>query len=393
MGQDETAALSAAALSVVRDEFAKAIAATKCHRCGCLRRTIEALEKATPVVVELVPVLDNARRVLVPQKYECLGCEICFPARAANAFAEAFPQAPPEAALCPVEAPEERSGWPPLPGDYSVVRYGASVAVCTLNSESLAKELAHSAPDGLAIAGTMHTENLGIERVIRNVLANSNIRFLVLCGEDSRQSIGHLPGQSMESLFANGLDDKQRIAGAKGKRPYLKNVGPQHIRVFKEQVQLVSLIGEQDAARIGQVIVDCHAQGLPPFDGTVTDVSVKTVQAREPQFFKSDPAGFFIVYPDRRVHELVVEHYTNAGVLDCVVEGSTPTAVYAEIVKLALVSQLDHAAYLGRELSIAERCLQTSESYVQDRAPGEPMLTHEATKTDSCGPPVRHTIG
>lgn len=284
MGQDETAASRAAALRVVRDEFAHAIAATKCHRCGCLRHTIEALEKAAPAVVELVPVLDSARRVLVPQKYDCLGCEICFPAIAANAFSEAFPRALSNAALCPVEVPEERTGWPPLPGDYAVVRYGASVAVCTLNSESLAKELAQSAPDGLAIVGTMRTENLGIERVIRNVLANPNIRFLVLCGEDSRQSIGHLPGQSMESLFANGLDDKRRIAGAKGKRPYLKNVGPQHIRFFKEQVRLVSLIGEQDAARIGQVIVDCHAQGLPPFDGPVTDVSVKTVQAREPQF-------------------------------------------------------------------------------------------------------------
>ncbi|WP_076853785.1 DUF4346 domain-containing protein [Burkholderia pseudomallei] len=357
-----------------------------------MRHTIEALEKAAPAVVELVPVLDSARRVLVPQKYDCLGCEICFPAIAANAFSEAFPRALSNAALCPVEVPEERTGWPPLPGDYAVVRYGASVAVCTLNSESLAKELAQSAPDGLAIVGTMRTENLGIERVIRNVLANPNIRFLVLCGEDSRQSIGHLPGQSMESLFANGLDDKRRIAGAKGKRPYLKNVGPQHIRFFKEQVRLVSLIGEQDAARIGQVIVDCHAQGLPPFDGPVTDVSVKTVQAREPQFFKSDPAGFFVVYPDRRVHELVVEHYTNDGVLDCIVVGATATAVYAEIAKLALVSQLDHAAYLGRELSTAERCLRTGESYVQDRAAGKAIPTQETITTDSCGPPAHHAV-
>ena len=62
----------------------------------------------------------------------------------------------------------------------------------------------------------MHTENLGIERVIRNVLANPNIRILLLCGEDTRQLIGHLPGQSLESLFANGLDEKKRIIGAKG---------------------------------------------------------------------------------------------------------------------------------------------------------------------------------
>ena len=56
--------------------------------------------------------------------------------------------------------------------------------------------LANRKPEGLAIVGTMHTENLGIERVIKNVLANPHIRFLLLCGEDTQQAVGHLPGQS-----------------------------------------------------------------------------------------------------------------------------------------------------------------------------------------------------
>jgi tetrahydromethanopterin S-methyltransferase subunit A len=321
----------------------------------------------------------------VPKKYDCLGCDVCFPAVAANALAEAFPNAIQAGALCPTEAPTERSGWPPLPGDYSVVRYGASVAVCTLNSDGLMRELAQVAPEGLAIVGTMHTENLGIERVARNVLANPNIRFLVLCGEDTRQLIGHLPGQSMESLFANGIDEKLRIVGAKGKRPLLKNVPRGHVERFTKQVQLVPMIGERDATRIAQTVIERHAQGLPAFDGAVVDVTVQTVQAKEPRFYKSDPAGFFVVYPDHRSKQLAVEHYTNAGVLHCVVQGPTPTAVYAEIVKRGLISQLDHAAYLGRELAAAERSLKTGEPYVQDRAPGEPMPMQESKTTDSCG--------
>ncbi len=72
--------------------------------------------------------------------------------------------------------------------------------------------------------------------------------------------------------------------------------------------------------------------------------------------------------------------------LDCVVQGPTPTAVYAEIVKRGLVSQLDHAAYIGRELANAERSLKTGEPYVQDRAPGEPLPLQETKPTDSCGP-------
>ncbi len=374
------------AITAVREQFAHAIAATKCHGCGCLLHTVEVLEKAATTLPELDAVLDDTRRVLVPKKYECLGCDVCFPAVAANALAEAFPEAIGNGALCPTEAPDERAGWPPLPGEYAVLRYGASVAVSTLNSDGLVKDLAHAAPDGLAIVGTMRTENLGIERGVRNVLANPNIRFLILCGEDTRQLIGHLPGQSMESLFANGFDEKQRIVGAKGKRPFLKNVPPAHIELFRKQVQLVSMIGEQDAGRIAQTIVDRHAQGLPAFGETVTDVAVETVRAQEPQFYQSDPAGFFVIYPDRRAKQLVVEHYTTAGVLDCVVEGSTPVAVYAEIVKRGHVSQLDHAAYLGRELAAAERSLRTGAAYVKDRAPGEPLPAQETGAAESCGP-------
>lgn len=386
VNQVVTAESQAAALTAIREQFAKVIGATKCHGCGCLASTIAAMEKAFPMVPNLAGVLSDARTVLKPKKYECLGCDVCFPAVAANALVEAFPDAMPDGGLCPIEAPPERAGWPPLPGDYSVLRYGASVAVCTLNSEELAQALARTAPEGLAIVGTMHTENLGIERVIRNVLANPNIRFLILCGDDTKQLVGHLPGQSMTSLFENGLDEKQRIVGAKGKRPYVKNVSAEHVRVFKEQVQLVPMIGEQDIGKITEAVLDLHGRGMPAFSGVITEIGFETVRAKEPQFYKSDPAGFLVVYPDRLAKKLVVEHYTNAGVLNCVVEGGTPTAVCDEVVKRGLVSQLDHAAYLGRELAKAQRSLQTGEQYVQDRAPGDPMPTAVATSSTSCGP-------
>lgn len=371
------------ALAVVVEELAKAAAASKCHRCGCLHQTVDALGKAAASIHELAPMLESVRGVLVPTKYDCLGCDVCFPADAANAFSSAFPDAMGRQALCPTDAPESRRGWPPLPGDYSVLRYGAPVAVCTLNSANLAEELVRSRPEGLAIAGTMRTENLGIERLIRNVLANPNIRHLVLCGEDTRRAIGHLPGQSIECLFAHGVDEEQRIVGAKGKRPFLKNVSMEQIQVFRQQVELVSLIGEQNAAGIRGVILERRALGLPAFDGAVTDAAVETVCAEEPEFFRSDPAGFFVVYPDRNRRRLVVEHYTTAGVLDCVVEGSTPAAIYPEIVKRRLVGQLDHAAYLGRELATAEACLRTGAPYVQDKAPGEPLAPQEPSH--GCG--------
>jgi len=368
------------ALTVVREQLAEAVSAAKCHGCGCLHQTVDALA-GTDVAGALADSLAAARAVFEPRKYDCLGCAVCYPAIAANAFSEEFPVLGAGLDLCPTDAPDERQGWPPLPGDYQVIRYRASVAVCTLNSAELASRLAAHAPEGLAIVGTMQTENLGIERLIRNVLANAHIRHLVLCGEDTRQAIGHLPGQSLASLFAAGLDERGRIRGAKGKRPVIKNVNADQVSAFVRQVELVPLIGELDEARIVHAIEACVERGVAPFEEQLPDaIEPETVAASEPRRLVPDPAGFLVVYPDRRQRKLIVEHYTNAGVLDAVIEGATPAAVYSEIIGRSLLSRLDHAAYLGRELARAERSLATGEPYIQDRAAGEADTTVE-----SCG--------
>ena len=43
--------------------------------------------------------------------------------------------------------------------------------------------------------------------------------FLILCGMDTQRKVGHLPGQSLLALGKNGIGDRSRIVGAKGKRP------------------------------------------------------------------------------------------------------------------------------------------------------------------------------
>ena len=371
------------ALDVVREQLREAVAARKCHGCGCLHKTVEALRGTDVGRGELAGSLAEAHAVFIPKKYDCLGCKVCYPAIAANAFADAFPGEGESLDLCPTESPEARSGWPPLPGDYKVVRYRAPVAVCTLNSDALAARLAESAVEGLAIAGTLQTENLGIERLIRNVLANPHLRRLLVCGEDTRQVIGHLPGQSLASLFENGLDETGRIRGARGKRPVLKNVSRAQVEAFREQVTLISRIGETDLGILSAEVAREAGNAPGPFEGAPVDVSVPTVAVAEPERLVPDPAGYCVVYPDRARTRLLLEHYTNAGVLDCVLDGPTPAAVYAAAVERGLISRLDHAAYLGRELARAERSLQTGERYVQDRAAGDAIA--EDSPTCGCG--------
>ena len=376
------------ALRVILEQLDEAIAAVKCHQCGCLQQTVKALS-TTPAAGqrELADKLVEARAVFKPKRYDCLGCAVCFPAIAANAFAEAFPDVGTGLNLCPTEEPEAREGWPPLPGDYNVLRARAPVAVCTLNSDDLAARLKARAPDGLAIVGTLHTENLGIERIIRNVTSNPDIRFLVLCGEDTQRSVGHLPGQSLQSLFENGVDEQGQICGARGKRPVLKNVAAEEIEAFRQQVELAPRIGEENEAAIVDEVEQLRQRDPGPYATPVSVRTVDTVRATEPERLTLDKAGYMVVYPDAHDRRLVVEHYSNQGVLDCVLEGSTPSALYATAIERGLVTRLDHAAYLGRELSRAEDSLLTGKPYVQDRAPGNisQQAAEAAGNGCSCG--------
>jgi tetrahydromethanopterin S-methyltransferase subunit A len=373
------AAAIADALAIARDQLLKATAARKCHACGCFQRAVEALERAAPPESNLADVFSNARAVLVSKKYDCLGCSLCFPAVAENAFTEAYPGAA-RPSSCGTDLPVERTGWPPLPGDYQVVRYHAPVAVCVLNSEALVTDVASRLGGGIALVGTLRTENLGIERVVRNVLANPNIRFLVLCGEDTRQAIGHLPGHSLMSLFDNGLDEDGRIRGAKGKRPYLRNLTREQVNGFVSQVELVQLVGELDADCIMEAVEQCAARDPGPVARSARDAPVVPFKSTEPRKLVLDPAGFLVLFSDQQ-RGLVLEHYTNDGVLHCIVEGETAVAVGATAVERGLVSRLDHAVYLGRELARAEESLRTGTPYIQDRAAG--VVDRE--KNEPCG--------
>lgn len=373
---------------IVSNQLAEAVAAPKCHKCGCLHKTVEALSGTDAGKNELAPILAEARSIFVPKEYDCLGCQVCYPAIAANAFAEAYPEVAAGLDLCPTEEPDARLGWPPLPGDFYVVRYGAPVAVCTLNSEVLAVRLANRKPEGLAIVGTMHTENLGIERVIKNVLANPHIRFLMLCGEDTQQAVGHLPGQSLECLFRSGVDDRGRINGARGRRPVLKNVSREEVRAFLSQVELVSFVGEQDEEILVERIHALDDRNPGTYAQPFVESPIKRIHATDPTRLILDKAGYFVIYPERRTKSLMVEHYTNQGVLDCVMEGNSTGALYTEVIERNLVTRLDHAAYLGRELARAEQSLLQGTPFAQDAAPGAllPTSTKLSPETDSsCG--------
>ena len=201
--------------------------------------------------------------------------------------------------------------------------------------------------------------------------------FLILCGQDTENAIGHLPGQSLESLFRNGLDDRGRIKGAQGRRAVLKNVTHEEVSAFTDQVELISLIGDQDEEALLERIRVLAERNPGEYRYISVETRVTRVQATEPGRLNLDKAGYFIVYPERRTRRLLLEHYTNQGVLNCVIEGTSAGALYTEAISRKLLTQLDHAAYLGRELARAEQSILHGTPFVQDAAPGTSKVSVE----------------
>jgi len=134
--------------------------------------------------------------------------------------------------------------WPLVRGDYVVGNVMSNVAVVTLASNLEPSQKA-------AIWGTCMTENLGVEKIIINVISNSNIRYLIVCGMESK---GHLPGDAIVSIHKNSLDKNRRIVGSKGAIPYIENIPVDAVERFREQVELINIIGETDINRIHSLV-------------------------------------------------------------------------------------------------------------------------------------------
>ena len=82
----------------------------------------------------------------------------------------------------------------PALGEYHILALDDEhpVPVSTLGNCELPDILAAKSPKGMCVVGKTETENIGIEKIIRNTLAAPSIRYLLLCGEDSQ---GHLSGR------------------------------------------------------------------------------------------------------------------------------------------------------------------------------------------------------
>ncbi|MFC2177249.1 tetrahydromethanopterin S-methyltransferase subunit A [Actinomycetota bacterium] len=110
---------------------------------------------------------------------------------------------------------------------------------------------------GAALAGTVQTPNVGFEKIVCNVVANPNIRYLILGGPESE---GHLTGQALRALFKNGVDDRKRIIGTDAPHPLLYNVPGEFVERFRDQLELIDLQFEGDPNQIRRAVWACYQE-------------------------------------------------------------------------------------------------------------------------------------
>jgi len=260
----------------------------------------------------------------------------------------------------------------------------SSVALVTLASPELAERMSQLKPEGLSIAGKAETENIGIEKIIQNTLAAPSIRTLILCGIDSE---GHFAGQTLEALVRNGMDENGRVIGSIGRKPVLANVSMNEVEAFKAQVQTVNLIGCLDEAVILNEIAARKDQRAANLANTNASANVfkdtlpmvtptqpakvpqpLTATYKDPNQVKLDKKGYFVIVPKDKTGHILVEHYSNQNELLHIVQGENARDLYWTILEGGWVSELSHAAYLGKELMAAELSLKYGFKYIQDKA-------------------------
>ncbi|HOT94272.1 MAG TPA: tetrahydromethanopterin S-methyltransferase subunit A [Methanoregulaceae archaeon] len=160
------------------------------------------------------------------------------------------------------------SGWPIVQGDFHSGDPNSPVAVATMGSHLDEKGICDA---GAAICGSCKTENLGLEKVIANIISNPNIRFLLLCGTEVK---GHLSGQTLAALHANGVD-KGKVVGSQGAIPFIENLDEAAIKRFQEQVEVVNIMETEDLGQIKAKISELSGRDPGAFAGDPMVVEVK----------------------------------------------------------------------------------------------------------------------
>ena len=197
------------------------------------------------------------------------------------------------------EKKEVPDGWPLVTGDYEVGDPESPVAISSTGSYFHIEHL-----PGIAIQGPDKTENIGLEKMITNIISNPNIRFLIVAGAEVP---GHISGGSMVALWKNGVDPSNRkIIDTTGAIPFIENLPDVAIERFQKQVEVIDMIGVEDYGAIMAKVNELKAKdpGAYPEDPMIVKVGEEEAVAALIELPLAMPASPFMDVINRATNDI-----------------------------------------------------------------------------------------
>lgn len=105
-----------------------------------------------------------------------------------------------------------------------------------------------------------------------------------------------------------------------------------------------------------------------PYNETLEAKARIAIADEEQKPILFDAKGLFKIALDRANETIIASHFSASELEkpDVIVKGKTAESMCAKIVEMGLITELEHAAYLGSELARAEIALITRKEYIQD---------------------------
>jgi len=254
--------------------------------------------------------------------------------------------------------------WPFVPGRYFVIDATAPVIVVMPDNDALAETLSALSVQGLCMISPGCRSVSDVEKLIRNVEANLAVHSIILAGGEAGKAYPAV--EALCAIFDDdaGISEKARRI-AHGTRGKLKTFD---FAALQKRVDVVNMLDCQEVDKIVAGIVKYSSESQRPDAGFVvqghdTTLGIQKVIAPTDiaHEYHRDKAGTFVIGTDDK--SIVIEHYNSKGELLRLIQGTSARDLSIMLIRNGWVSRLDHAAYLGRELTLAEIALQQGIPY------------------------------
>ncbi len=203
----------------------------------------------------------------------------------------------------------------------------------------------------------------GLASLLDEVREYASVYVLARQRQKGCDGMGELA--TMKEEFRDAVD--KMIQYCKEKK-YVSDDASYELDSIADQINLINV---EDPAAIRENVIACEKKSPGRFDRTLTLKEIGKIEAKPPRRLILDPSGFFIIYPKKEENRICLEHYRADGTLNEIIHGEDPILIASIAIERNLVSRLDHAAYLGRELEKAYLSMCYGFQYIQDSAPGK----------------------